>query len=401
MSCDEAADVVEPSPTFSFNGTIPASINYDESITISANVIAKANIESIVLSLSGSPNPLFTKESGFTNTDSDEFSYTFTSNSLTDIGKTLTFELAVTDKKGLETMKAVNVAINAAQISINFFDDLTADTPSDIDSIGTVGDIVNHDFKVESNIGLTNFKVDRISENGEITGDIANYTVFEGTDEKEFIFNFDQVLKDSYYLVKATDKSGFEFSRKFWVSPPLGEDTDVSFGAQESQTGSFLAFVDGDPVLSQSEATANQESVVMMYYVDGTDGVTFASPNDPSETNFFADVIVDWTTRNKTFFKKAADPTIFDSDMNYLQMKRAYLNEEAEEIEKISGFVEGDVVFFRTNLPDGDEEIERIIMMKITALTTTTNGTVTISAKFEGEVEVAVEEEEVIEVQLE
>ena len=60
FSCDdEGDDGVDPVPSISLSSSIPSEVNYDESITISANVIATAKIKSIELSLQGNATPLY------------------------------------------------------------------------------------------------------------------------------------------------------------------------------------------------------------------------------------------------------------------------------------------------------------------------------------------------------
>ena len=371
FSCDdEGDDGVDPVPSISLSSSIPSEVNYDESITISANVIATAKIKSIELSLQGNATPLYTKESDFTNSESDLFTYTFTSNSLTDIGETLTFDLTVLDKNDLETTQSFDVKISDATLTISFTEDGTA---TEVDSIGTVDETVSIDFNIESNIGLSEVVIDRISEGADT--EITSITTFD--DAKSFTYDFSETLEGEYYLVTITDKSGLTLTKKYWVSNPLDTPESFTFGAQASATGSFFGI---EGTLTQSEATDDQEGVILMYYVDDTNGVTFAAPSDETTTNFFADVIAEWDVRNETYFKKASDATIYESGLNYLQLERAYLNEEADEVENISGFEAGDVILMRTILY-GDEYF---VMTKITDLTVGTDGTITISAVTEG-----------------
>ena len=378
FSCDdEGDDSVDAVPSISLDSTIPTEANYDEGITISANVIASAKIKSIALSLSGTSTPLITKESGFTNTESDLFTYTYTSNKLEDVGETLTFDLTVIDKKDLETTKSIDVKISDAQIVIDFT--MTeGETTTSVDSIGTLGETASFDLNIESNIGLSLFKVEKITET--VDEEIEEITSFENA--KSFTYDFSETLGGEYYLITATDKSGLTFTRKYWVSTPLSEGESFTFGAQQSSTGSFFST---EGAVTQSEADANPEEVILMYYVDETNGVTFAAPSDESTDNFFASVISEWDVRNVTLFKKATDASIYEEGLNYMQLERAYELEENEESESISGFIAGDVILFKTFIPvevDDDVfvEAEIVVMMKITSITEGTDGTITISA---------------------
>ncbi|MEM1136048.1 MAG: hypothetical protein AAGI07_09425 [Bacteroidota bacterium] len=381
FSCDDDGDDndVSPAPSISLNSSIPTEANFDEGITISANIIARANLESIVLSRRGNPTPLITKENGFTNSDSDQFSFTYTSN-LEDVGDTIIFDLEVTDRRSRTASEAIEVKISDAEIGIAFLESGTTNELSD--SIGTVNDNLTFDVKISSNIGLTSVTIEQFENGSTAPVSIDNIDTFD--DEKALTYNFNQTLSGEYYLVTATDKSDFTTSRRYWVSMPL-DFLDLTLGAQQSQTGSFLSFNANNQLVTvtQAEATQAQEDVVMLYYVDETDGVTFTAPNDSSENNFFANVITDWTTRNETLFKKATDQSVYDAGLNYLQVVRAYNNDEAEESLKISGFTANDVIFAKTTT-EGDVTSEQVLMIKITEVSTDANGTVIIRAQFEG-----------------
>jgi hypothetical protein len=120
-SCGEDSEEVDTLPTLTDAGS-STEITVGAKANIKASVIANSKIEKIEVLLNNATKT--TKTSGFTNTTSDNFVYEYQSETA-DAGKTLTFSVKVTDKKGKFTSKDFAVTVKAATTDLSAEADFT------------------------------------------------------------------------------------------------------------------------------------------------------------------------------------------------------------------------------------------------------------------------------------
>ena len=110
-SCTGDDETVDPAPTITIPNTAPTTAQVGTTIRFDVAVVAKSKIKSIEVRKDNLA--INTKTSGFTNSDSDTypFSYTVTA---ADAGKKLAFTMVVTDTKGKTASADYSVTVGAA-----------------------------------------------------------------------------------------------------------------------------------------------------------------------------------------------------------------------------------------------------------------------------------------------
>ena len=151
---------------------------------------------------------------------------------------------------------------------------------------------------------------------------------------------------------------------------------DVTLGAQQSaDTSSFFSFPSAQ-VFTFSQAFLNQGAVDLIYYYGLYNG-TFASPSEAEAPGFFTGVqgIAGWSVKNETRYDTTAvSPADFDLAQNDSLLLSEYDPTAGKRKAKFLG--PGMVISFKS--PAG-----KLGLIKVTALTGTTAGSVKFSVKIQ------------------
>jgi hypothetical protein len=120
-SCGDDTEEIEASPTVANNGSTSGEVTVGAVINIKTLVVAKAKLSKIEVLLS---NATLTSKTSFLNSDSDNFTFDYTTVAA-DAGKTLTFTVRATDKKSQIGTLDISVTVKAATTPLSAEADFT------------------------------------------------------------------------------------------------------------------------------------------------------------------------------------------------------------------------------------------------------------------------------------
>ncbi|MCX6256474.1 MAG: hypothetical protein NTW49_01005 [Bacteroidia bacterium] len=177
------------------------------------------------------------------------------------------------------------------------------------------------------------------------------------------------------FTVKDSNDEITQVTVTFTVTVPQIVNNTITLGDQASSTGSFGASYEGS-VFTTSQVASNYSKIDMIYYYDATNGDALYSPDDVDiHTQTWGGVIdwASWTPQNSTrfvFLGNNPAPEFFDS-ATYQDI----IDNTATTTDQVAiGLTLGDVFGFKT-------VSNRMGVLKITAISTTTGGTVTFDVK--------------------
>jgi hypothetical protein len=241
---------------------------------------------------------------------------------------------------------------------------------------------VNQSFKVgitafsNSNSGakLTKFAITRVINNVPSTQDS---TINTSTLNLTVMANANSQVGTEKWFFKVTDKNNESKEISFTITTVSGAGPINTFsmkilGSYANATGSSFASIDGT-VYTLANAKINSAKIDWLYFygASAVNHATIASPKDPVAETVYSDLI-NWAVRNNTLFKKVTDAIVW-----------ADITDDAEIVaQTASGVTETRI----TNLAPND--ILAFIaasgkkgLIKVEAITGTTDGTITISVK--------------------
>ncbi len=238
---------------------------------------------------------------------------------------------------------------------------------------------------ITSVAGLDQVKVFQVSTAGE---DQLGTAITSFTDKNTYNLKLTVTgIKELTTIkVSATDKNNITNSQNFVIkitaADPIPATDKVLFwtgtvaaqlGAQSSIAGSSFASSTGN-VYTQSLAKTNQTLVDMIYYYNtGADAASIYSPLAASNGSLFSST---WTTKNDTKFIKVTTltPTEFDAIPK---------TDDAQIVAKATGFTDVNKLFTLSvgNIFAFKTAANKLGLAKVTALTGTTAGTITIEVK--------------------
>jgi len=317
-------------------------------VTISSN--SDHIIKDATLSLDG--RELHTASASATNEIVLKYSYKVTGN---DVGKSLIFRLTVTDEGDKTVDKDFTVYVESAPAEIDVV--FPSDAPSEI----------RDDESVDFNIAI-------VSEN-----DLKYIKTFLGLDEltaltketfedpKEAVYNFNyqptiaDADKTLVFTIEIMDVMGnivkHDYSLDIRRSQEVDFDfyADVNLGAQRSTAGPFFNANTGE-VYVRSGAAAKSAGIDMVNYWSGSGSFyNIVSPTYADvATHIYTvaadgdDAIVNWATRNETFFKKISmTRNEFDLLASGTEIEGLYTGSSVAESLATGGLANNNVVVFR------------------------------------------------------
>jgi hypothetical protein len=124
----------------------------------------------------------------------------------------------------------------------------------------------------------------------------------------------------------------------------------IVLGAQNNTSkGGFLSF-SANVTYRLDQAYVNQDKIDLLCYYDGTDFLTLSSPGSEIPETIFAGQrnVINWTTRNKTFFIKT---TMKEADFMSVATDAPIVGawNDNNALQKASDLKAGDVYLFKLN----------------------------------------------------
>jgi len=283
-------------------------------------------------------------------------------------------------------MKRLNFFLfGLAALGMTFFSSCTDDTTTpapvisftnNVSSASTANSSYTITGTITSEAGLEQVKYSKVTTSG--SDQLKLVESFDDKNTFEFQFTVDGITEDITIEVEATDKENQTTSRNFAITYTGGASsintyTAILVGAQTNTTYGSALDADAGQVYKLAAASSNQALIDVLYYYGSTNKATFAAPNDETVDGTGANSFNwtgSWTTKNATKFGVS---TMTSTDFDAI---------DDADLAAITGLT-------ATKVTDQnvDDVVEFITAggkkgaIKVTALTATASGTITITVK--------------------
>ncbi len=237
---------------------------------------------------------------------------------------------------------------------------------------------------ITSVAGLEEVKIFQVTTAGE---DQIGTAITSFTDKTNYNLKvtISGVVEQTTIKVSATDKNGTTNARNFVIkvtaNDPIPATDKLVFytativGAQGNATlGSAFSTSTGSVYL-KSAAKTNASKVDFIYYYDNTAKAEFISPNFAGTA--YTDYVSGWSVKNATLFKDVTGTVSTTAFDQIVKTDETLVTTHAADFpteQRVKDLVVGDVFAFKT-------AGNKLGLAKVTALTATTSGSITIEVK--------------------
>ncbi len=202
--------------------------------------------------------------------------------------------------------------------------------------------------------------------------------------QMDYIFSPPFGVGEHNFIFRVTDDAGKYKERNIIVTIEqagglIYEYSDKLMGSYDADEGSSFASADGT-VYMMANAILNSGKIDWMYSFGASaeNQAVFMAPSDGLADTFFGANMSGWATRNETKFKKVTETVDWDNITN--DVKLVELTASGMDFTAIKQVAEGDIIAFITD-PNKTEFADKKGLIKVTAITTGSDGTITFDVK--------------------